>query len=120
MASFNEVTLLGNVGKDPEIRQVGSNNVASFSLATTSFGKDNEKVTQWHNIVAWGNLADVIGKYARKGSTLLVNGELRYRNYKTQDGQQRSITEILAWKVQLVGGRPGQAESQEEERDLPF
>ncbi len=105
--SFNKVILVGNVGKDPEIRRFENNVKASFSLATseTYTPKGGDKVTQteWHNIVAWRRLAELSENYIRKGSQILVEGKLRYRSYDDKDGNKRYIVEVEAEVIQLLG-----------------
>lgn len=105
--SFNKVILVGNVGKDPEIRRFENNIKASFSLATseTYTPKGGDKVTQteWHNIVAWRRLAELSENYIRKGSQILIEGKLRYRSYDDKEGNKRYIVEIEAEAIQLLG-----------------
>ena len=105
--SFNKVILVGNVGKDPEIRRFENNIKASFSLATseTYTPKGGDKVTQteWHNIVAWRRLAELAENYIRKGSQILVEGKIRYRSYDDRDGNKKYIVEIEADVIQLLG-----------------
>ena len=107
--SVNQVTLMGRVGKDAEVRMAGQNKVASFSLCTggkykTSDGREIDD-TAWHSIIAWRNLADLAEKYIRKGSQLLVIGRLTYRKYTGNDGIERNVTEIIADKIELCGER---------------
>jgi single-strand DNA-binding protein len=108
--SFNKVILVGNVGKDPEIRRFENNIKASFSLATseTYTPRGGEKVTQteWHNIVAGRRLAELSENYIRKGSQILVEGKLRYRSYDDRDGNKKYIVEIEADTIQLLGRKP--------------
>ena len=108
--SFNKVILVGNVGKDPEIRRFENNIKASFSLATseTYTPRGGEKVTQteWHNIVAWRRLAELSENYIRKGSQILVEGKLRYRSYDDRDGNKKYIVEVEADTIQLLGRKP--------------
>ncbi|MGQ9846391.1 MAG: single-stranded DNA-binding protein [Bacteroidales bacterium] len=104
----NKVILIGNVGKEPIVRNVNDNTpVATFTLATNEIYKDSQgnlqKITEWHNIVAWRNLAQLAEKYIHKGSQIYVEGRLRTRTYYDKDNQQRSIIEILADKIQLLG-----------------
>jgi single-strand DNA-binding protein len=105
--SFNKVILVGNVGKDPEIRRFENNIKASFSLATseTYTPKGGDKVTQteWHNIVAWRRLAELAENYIRKGSQILIEGKLRYRSYDDRDGNKKYIVEVEADTIQLLG-----------------
>jgi single-strand DNA-binding protein len=105
--SFNKVILVGNVGKDPEIRRFENNIKASFSLATsetyTPKGGDRVTQTEWHNIVAWRKLAELAENYIHKGSQILVEGKLRYRSYDDRDGNKRYIVEVEADVIQLLG-----------------
>lgn len=121
---INRVHLIGNTGKDPEIRTTGSGKkVASFSLATSESYKDHsgQKVTetQWHNIKAWGNLAEVAEKYIRKGQLLYVEGKVTYSSYDDKDGNKKYITEIIASNFQMLGKKPEDqtGESQSEGRE---
>lgn len=112
----NKVILIGNVGKDPIIRNVNDNTpVASFTLATNEIYKDSQgnmqKNTEWHNIVAWRNLAQLAEKYIHKGSQIYVEGRLKSRTYTDKDNQQRTIVEILADKIQLLGKKEGDENS---------
>lgn len=113
--SLNKVMLIGNVGKDPEVRYLdGSNNpnsgstkVATFTLATTERYRDRNgelrENTEWHNIVAWRNSADVAEKYIRKGTQLYIEGKLRTRSWTDQTGNKRYTTEITVDNLQLLG-----------------
>ena len=107
--SINKVILVGNVGKTPEVRQVGENKVASFTLATTEKFKDREE-TEWHNIVVWGKQAEVVEKYVDKGTQLYVEGRIKTEKY-TKDGQDKFIVKIYASTLQLLGKREGQQTS---------
>ena len=105
--SVNKVILIGNVGKDPEIRHLDSNvSVASFSLATSEVynNKAGEKVTQteWHNIVCWRNLANLAEKFIRKGSQVYIEGRIRSRTYDASDGSKKTAYEIYADEVRLL------------------
>ena len=105
MASLNKVLLIGNVGKDPDVRHLeGGVTTATFTLATTERFKDREQ-TEWHNIVVWRQLADLAEKYIRKGSQLYIEGRIRTRSWDGQDGQKRYTTEIVADAIQLLGSR---------------
>jgi single-strand DNA-binding protein len=115
MASVNKVILIGNLGKDPEIRtfeNVSDPNrpikKASFSLATseTIKNKDGQKtdVTEWHNIVMWRGLAEIAEKYLRKGQSVFIEGKIKNRKYD-KDGQIRYITEIEAENMTMLGGK---------------
>jgi single-strand DNA-binding protein len=143
--SVNKVILVGNVGKDPEVRHLeGGASVASFPLATseTYKNKSGEKVTttEWHNIVAWRGLAEISEKYVRKGSQIYIDGRIRTRSYDDKDGNKRYITEIIADTLRLLGkksdseGSPAESSydpdkaspgsdlsnDQSEQDDLPF
>lgn len=107
---MNRVFLHGNVGKDPVIRKLESGkSVASFSLATSKYVKDREgnKTTQtaWHNIVAWEKLSELSEKYIKKGSSILIEGEIQYRNYTDKDGNIKYLTEIIANSIYFTGGK---------------
>ena len=110
--SVNKVILLGNVATDPEVRYLEQNlPVASFRLATTERGRQNADGnrtpdrTEFHTIVAWRGLAEITEKYIRKGSPIYVEGKLRTRQYNAADGSQRSVTEIVADSIELLGSR---------------
>ncbi len=105
----NSVQLIGRLGKDVEVKDFDKSKKASFTMATTDSYKNakGEKVedTQWHNIVIWGQLADVAGKYLKKGSEVCVEGKLVHRNYETDKGEKRYITEINVNDLVLMGGK---------------
>ena len=106
--SVNKVILVGNVGKEPEVRHLeGGASVASFSLATTERYRDKagsvQELTEWHNIVAWRQLADLAGNFIHKGTQIYVEGRIRTRSWDDQNGQKRYQTEILADVIQLLG-----------------
>lgn len=108
--SVNKVILVGNVGKDPEVRHIDSGvAVANFPLATseTYTAKNGEKVTttEWHNIVLWRGLAEVAEKYVTKGRQLYIEGRIRTRSYDDKDGIKRYTTEIYGDVMQLLGSR---------------
>ena len=112
MAGVNKVILVGNLGKDPEVRHLeGGNSVANFTLATNEYYKDKQGArverTEWHNISAWRGLAELAEKYLKKGSQVYVEGKLRTRQYQDKDQQTRYITEIVAEEISLLGSRPG-------------
>lgn len=106
MAGVNKVILIGNLGKDPELRTMESGaKVASFTLATTESykNKNGEKVdqTEWHNVVFWGPVADVIEKYLKKGSKIFVEGKLRTRSYE-KDGVTKYFTEVWGQNMTML------------------
>jgi single-strand DNA-binding protein len=108
----NKVFLIGNVGKDPEVRYVENNiPVAKFSLATSESykNKSGEKVTttEWHNIVVWRGLAEVAEKYVKKGTPLFIEGKIRSRSWDDKDGNKHYMTEIVADSMKLLGRKEG-------------
>jgi single-strand DNA-binding protein len=107
MAGINKVILVGNLGKDPEVRTISNGAlVATFSIATseTFTNKDGQKVdkTEWHNLVLWRGLASVAEKYLKKGNKVYIEGKLRYRQYDDKDGNKKYITEIEATELMLL------------------
>ena len=129
MASFNKVTILGNLGHDPEVRTTPAGNiVANFSVATTDKwgqGDDRQERTEWHRIVVWGKLAETCGEYLSKGRQVFIEGRLQSHSYEDKDGIKRYVTEIVAHQVEFLA-RPnaenGQAngEPPAEGEDVPF
>lgn len=112
MASVNKVILVGNLGKDPEVRFTPSGRaVAKFPLATTDSWMDQEsgrqERTEWHNIVVWGKQAENCGQYLAKGRQVYIEGAIRSRSYDDKDGNKRYVTEIVAQRVQFLGGSSG-------------
>lgn len=110
--SVNKVILVGNLGKDPELRYTPSGAaVATFSLATSERYKDKsgqqQEKTEWHNIVMWRGLAEIAGKYLHKGKQVYIEGRIQTRSYDDRDGNKRYITEIVADQMQMLGGRGG-------------
>lgn len=110
MAGINKVILVGNLGKDPEVRAISTDRkVANFSLATTESykNKSGERVdqTEWHNVVFYGPIADVIERYLRKGSQIYVEGKIRTRSYDDKDGVKKYITEIIGDTMTMLGSR---------------
>lgn len=112
MAAVNKAILIGNLGKDPEVRFTQSGRaVASFPIATTESWMDQEsgrqERTEWHNIVVWGKQAESCGQYLSKGRQVYIEGSIRSRSYDDRDGNKRYITEIVAQRVQFLGGGSG-------------
>ncbi len=141
MAGVNKVILLGNLGKDPEIRKLENGRaVVNFSLATSETYKNRtgEKVTttEWHNVVLWSPLAEIAEKYLRKGNQVYIEGKITNRSYDDKDGNKKYITEVVGREMTLLGNRTsdsGQGDSNfspineqvassgnEETDDLPF
>jgi single-strand DNA-binding protein len=107
MRGLNKVTLIGNLGNDPNVQTLEGNiKVAKFSLATTENYKDsngqNQSSTDWHNVVLWRVLADLAEKYLHKGSLVYVEGKLKSRSYDDKDGQKKYVTEIVAEQLILL------------------
>lgn len=110
MASLNKVMLIGNLGKDPEVRYTAAGQaVASFSIATSEKFKNRsgemEERTEWHNIVLWGRQAEIAKEYLAKGRTVFIEGRLQTRKWQDRDGKDRWSTEIVGDRMQLLGGR---------------
>ena len=120
MASVNKVTILGNLGKDPEIRYTPSNMaIATVSIATTYKAKDREPETEWHRVVFFGRQAEVAGEYLKKGSSVYVEGRLRTQKWTDKNGLERYTTEIIAESMQMLGGKTSGEYSQRDSRPTP-
>ncbi|MGQ9686246.1 MAG: single-stranded DNA-binding protein [Thiobacillaceae bacterium] len=112
MASVNKVILIGNLGRDPEVRYMPSGDaIANLSVATTETWKDKtgekQEATEWHRVVFFGKQAEICGQYLKKGSQIYVEGSLRTRKWQDKDGQDRYTTEIRGDRMQMLGGRAG-------------
>lgn len=112
MASVNKVILVGNLGRDPEVRFMPNGDaVCNFSIATTDSWRDKagakQERTEWHNIVMYRKLAEIAGEYLKKGRPVYVEGRLQTRKWQTKEGQDRYTTEIIADQMQMLGGRDG-------------
>jgi single-strand DNA-binding protein len=110
MASVNKVILVGNLGRDPEMRYLPNGDaVANFSLATTEKFKDKngemQEATEWHRVVFFRRIAEVCGQYLKKGSPVYVEGSIRTRKYTDKEGVERTITEINGDRMQMLGGK---------------
>ncbi|MBU0741732.1 single-stranded DNA-binding protein [bacterium] len=117
MASVNKAFIVGNLGRDPEMRYTQTNTpVATFSVATTDqwTDKNGEKQerTEWHRVVAWARLAEICGQYLQKGKQVYIEGRLQTREWEDQNGQKRYTTEIVAREMQMLG-RAGDAPPRE-------
>jgi len=128
MPSVNKVILMGNLGRDPEVRFMPNGDaVCNFSIATTDSWKDKagerQEKTEWHNIVMYRRLAEIAGEYLKKGRPVYLEGRLQTRKWQTKEGQDRYTTEIIADSMQMLGGRDGaptqdsQPSSQPEAKD---
>jgi len=111
MASVNKVILVGNLGADPETRFMPNGDaVANVRLATTESWKDKatgekREITEWHRVVFYRKLAEIVGQYLKKGSAVYVEGRIRTRKWQDKEGQERYTTEIEANEMQMLGGR---------------
>jgi len=113
---LNKVTLIGNLGGDPEIRRLENGTmVGRFSLATNENYKDKDgnwqTQTEWHNVVVWREMADRAEKQLKKGMQVYVEGKIQYRKYQGTDGQERNVTDIAANMFRLLGSREGSSDS---------
>lgn len=134
MVSVNRVILIGNLGRDPDLRYTPSGQpVAKFPIATSERWKDRDgqpqQRTDWHNIVAWGRQAEVCKEYLKKGSPVYIEGRIQSRSYEDKDGNRKYITEIIANRMQMLGKKgeePSEEETPEPETeeaegdDIPF
>jgi len=127
MAGVNKAIILGNLGADPEVRHTeGGTCVATCSIATSRSYKNKagEKIenTQWHRVVFWGKLAEIVDKYVRKGSQLYVEGRIETRKWTDKEGVDRYSTEIVAEQMNMIGKKPGNQAphpAEEAEEELP-
>jgi len=140
MASVNKVLLIGNLGRDPEVRYTtGGSAVANFTMATTDRWNDpgtgeKKERTEWHRIVVWGKQAEIAGEYLRKGRQVYVEGALQTREWTDREGNKRYTTEVKALRFQMLGKRDeapmsgasqeapavAEAEAGYSEDDIPF
>ena len=117
MASVNKVILVGNLGKDPEIRYLPNGEaVSNCTIATTDSWKDKtsgekKEATEWHRVVFYRRLAEIAGQYLKKGSQVYIEGSLRTRKWTDKEGQERYTTEIVADRMQMLGSRSGQGDA---------
>lgn len=136
--SVNKVILLGNVGKEPEIKEFTAGKMATLTLATTDKGYTLQNGTQvpdrteWHNLVINGKMAEVVEQYVHKGDRLYVEGKIRYRSYEGKDGQTRYVTEVMVSSMEMLTPKRQESQQQAEEQrpqesnnmayqnDLPF
>ena len=126
---MNKVILVGNVGQEPEVKSVNDRKVASFSLATsdTYKNKQGEKATntEWHNIVIWGNLCNIVEKYVKKGDRLLLEGKIAYETYE-KDNEKKYFTKIVVNELKMLGIKGESSNSQSNDSneddtdDMPF
>lgn len=129
MASVNKVILVGNLGRDPEVRYLPSGDaVVNISIATTDKWKDKQtgeakETTEWHKVNFFGKLAEIVGQYLKKGSTIYIEGSIHTRKYTDKDGAEKYSTEIKGTSMQMLGGKnEGQsqpAQRQERPKEAP-
>ena len=115
MASVNKVIIVGNLGRDPEVRYLpGGGAITNISVATTDTWKDKsgekQERTEWHRVAFFGKLAEIAGEYLTKGSQVYVEGSLRTRKWQDKEGKERYTTEIIADRMQMLGSRGGGSE----------
>ena len=130
MSSVNRVILLGNIGKDPEVRETKAGNIVNLTMATSEKYTDKsgqkQENTEWHNLVVFGKLADVVSKYVKKGDKLYVEGSITTRKWEDKEGNTRYTTDIKVRDLTMLGGaekkstQPAAVTVGEEEDDLPF
>jgi single-strand DNA-binding protein len=124
MASVNKVILIGNLGRDPEVRYLPSGDaVANLNLATTEKWKDKngeqQEQTEWHRVAFFGRQAEICGEYLKKGSSVYIEGRLQTRKWTDKDGVERYSTEIRGDRMQMLGGRGAAGSGEPPGRDLP-
>ena len=122
MASVNKIILVGNLGADPETRFMPNGDaVCNIRLATSESWKDKasgekREITEWHRVVFYRGLAEIAGKYLKKGSTVYVEGRIRTRKWQDKEGQERYTTEIEANEMQMLGGKPAGDSAQSQQK----
>ena len=117
MASVNKVILIGNLGRDPEVRYTpNGDSITNINIATTDTWKDKatgdkKEATEWHRVVFFGRLAEIAGQYLKKGRQVYVEGALRTRKWQDKEGQERYTTEIVANEMKMLGSREGMSDA---------
>lgn len=131
MSSVNKVILIGNVGKDPEVKELKNGKVANMVLATsekyTDKNGDRQEKTEWHNIVVYGKLVDIVEKWVKKGDKLFLEGSIATRKWEDKQGNDRYTTEVKAFNMTMLGGNGNNTQSKPSTKapamaddDLPF
>jgi len=132
MSSVNKVILLGNIGKDPEVRETKAGNIVNLTMATSEKYTDKsgqkQENTEWHNLVVFGKLADVVAKYVKKGDKLYVEGSITTRKWEDKEGNTRYTTEVKVRDLTMLGGAEKKSTQptavavgdDEDEDQLPF
>jgi len=118
MASLNKVTLIGHLGADPEVRYTKEREaIATIRIATTETRKsksgERKEFTEWHRVVFFNRLAEVVGEYLKKGSPIYVEGRIQTRKWQDKEGQDRYVVEIMANEMQMLGSRPSEKDTQQ-------
>ena len=117
MASVNKVIIVGNLGRDPEVRYTpNGDSITNVTIATTDTWKDKatgekKEATEWHRVVFFGKLAEIVGQYLKKGRQVYVEGALRTRKWTDKEGQERYTTEIVANEMKMLGSREGMSDA---------
>lgn len=129
MAALNKIQIIGNLGKDPEIKMNSNKKkIASFSVAVTEKGKAGEK-TEWFNVIFWERLAEIVEMYLRKGSSVYIEGKLQTRSWENDQGIKQYRTEIIGYSLQMLSNKGEQKKEQQnnfnqpspiDDSDLPF
>jgi len=125
MASVNKVILIGNLGKDPDVRYMPSGEaVTNITVATTETWKDKtsgekKEATEWHRVVFFRKLAEIAGQYLKKGSQVYIEGSLKTRKWQDKEGQERYTTEIVADEMRMLGSRQGSGQPDDMPRERP-
>ncbi len=125
MASFNKVLIIGNLGRDPEVRRTANGDaVANIAVASTDKYKDKttgetKEITEWHRVSFFGKLAEIVEQYLKKGASIHVEGHLRTRKWTDKDGVERYTTEIIAETMQMLGSKPTDSASNAPAQEAP-
>tara|TARA_B100000508_G_scaffold140631_1_gene142473 strand:- start:738 stop:1166 length:429 start_codon:yes stop_codon:yes gene_type:complete len=122
MAGVNKVILVGNLGKDPEVRHLENGTaVANFPIATSESYKDKngdrQEITEWHNIVLWRGLAEIAEKYLKKGNQVFIEGKLKTRSWQDKEGNTRYTTEVVGDNMTMLGSRSDSSVAQQVSKD---
>lgn len=121
MPSVNKVIILGNLGRNPDIRYLPSGDAIANIAVATSYKRDQKEYTEWHRIVFFGRLAEIVGQYLKKGASVYVEGRLQTRKFTDKDGVEKWATEIVGEQMQMLGSAPGanQAADEAQQSDNP-
>lgn len=112
---INRVTLVGNLGADPELAYLPSGKVVADMRLATTFGSGDKEKTEWHRVKAWDKTAENAAKYLKKGSKVYVEGRIEYRQYDDKDGNKRHVTEIVAFEVKFLDSKPAKSDSDQDD-----